>query len=76
MVLFSLILRVAINFNKIPILGIINRLFGCLGGLIYGLIITLILIYMVSFILNLLGYYQIQQVLMSSWLPVLFRIII
>ncbi len=73
MIIFSLILKAAINFNKIPILGVINKLLGSLEGLIFGLVLVLILIYMVSFILNLFGYYEIQQVLMSSWLPVIFR---
>ncbi len=72
-IIFSLLLRLAIDFNKIPVLGFFNKLGGTIFGLIYGLALTLILIYIVSFILNILGYHDLALALTSSWLPILFR---
>ena len=75
MIIFSYLLKLAFNFNKIPILGLFNRLVGIFFGLIFGLINTLILIYLIAFILGLLNQTVIEQALITSWLPVLFRTI-
>lgn len=73
MIIFTTIIRLTLNFNKIPVLGIVNRLTGAVFGFVYGLLITLLLIYIFSFIFSILGKTEIAQGLLNSWLPVLFR---
>lgn len=72
-IIFSIILRLFVKLNKIPVLGFFNQALGGFTGIVLGLGIALVLTYFFAIFFNLIGETEISQALLSSWLPVLFR---
>lgn len=73
MIFFAYLLRLSKAFNRVPVLGTVNRLLGVAEGLVFGIGFTLLLIYIAVFIFRIIGEDQLSNSLLSSWLPVMFR---
>lgn len=74
--IFFILRRFALGFNKLPVLGTLNRLLGAIFGFAYGGVLYLLLIWVVAFFAvlfnnqTLLG--NIQSGLLSGWVYSLF----
>lgn len=76
MVIFAVLLKLSKAFNEIPVLGVFNRTIGAIEGLLFGIVNTLILVYIIAVVIRLAGEEQLSSVLLNSWLPTAFRYIL
>lgn len=76
MIVFAVLLKMTKAFNEIPVLGTFNRIIGAVEGLFFGIISTLILVYIMAIVIRLAGEETLSSVLLNSWLPTVFRYIL
>lgn len=69
MVFFTIILKITKFANKVPVLGKVNKLIGALEGLVFGVFIMIIVVYIAVFVLNIIGNHTMANILLTSWLP-------
>lgn len=72
MIFFSVVVKISLKANKVPVVGKVNKIIGGLEGLVFGTVLTLLLVYIAAFVLEIFGYTSISQAFLSSWLPTLF----